>query len=521
MSTRALAAASLTLLFACGRPTPPRDLNLLILSVDTLRADHLGAYGNDEWGTSPSPVMDALAARGVRVVKHYVPRGQTRPSIASFVTGKYPITHGVRENEMPLLEQHTTLFEHLDEAGFQTGIFLSNFWFDGPIDAWAARGAQVQADGSAGNFMTEARNESRYQSTWDQRVEKSALEFLDQVDTSAPFALWAHFYDVHKPYNPPQSHRRRFGYDAAIEAPLTDPGRDSGNALEQRLAEFTFGQRDPTQAELRRVRGLYDETVAATDDRLGRILDRLETLGELENTIVVLTADHGEELYDHNRYFFHGSSIYDGVVTVPLILAGPGLPAGRVVADTTQNVDMAPTLLAMLGLPPDGAHEGHDLGPLLSGATEESPREFAFIEWQDLIYAISDGRAKLILNRDHYATRKPPWAFQGVSKELGFEIDCVEAYDLTQDAGERRNLLEDVKPSELTAQAAPWRDLYRALGTWRGQPDHQTPFGASLPDDPEARAAIEKSLQALGYLAAGGGAVNRPDSVHQESCEDS
>ncbi|GJM23526.1 MAG: sulfatase [Planctomycetota bacterium] len=497
---------------ACGRATPPRDVNLLLISIDTLRADHLGAYGNDEWGVSPSPTIDALAARGVLVNDCYAPRGQTHPSLASMLTGKYPITHGLRENGHSLQEEHTGLFEHLAAAGYDTGVFAANLRVNHRVESWSSRGARVSGNGYEGRAAIESRKESAFQSVWDSRVERQALDFFDAAEPDRPFAMWVHFYDVHKPYNPPETHRRRFGFDPDIEGAINDPGPNSGQALELQLKAFTLGHDDPTEAQLRRVRGLYDETLAATDDRVARLLERLEERGELENTIVVITADHGEELYDHNRYFFHGASIYDGVVKIPFILAGPGLPEGHVVDGLSQNVDMAPTLLSMLELPADAAHEGFDLSATLRGERDDSPRKSAYIEWQGLIYAVRHGDKKLIVNSEHTHPRKTPWVYNDVPVHLGFEIDCVEAYDLGADPLESMNLLEGAAPTSLHNAPAPWNNTYRVLTDWIAHPDHRQPFGDRGNLSATELEEMQNHLEQLGYLGSGG--------ANQEPCEE-
>jgi len=509
----------------CDGPTPPVDANLLIVTVDTLRADHLGVYGNNRWADSPSPNLDALAVQGVVFDWNYAPRGQTHPSLASLITGKYPITTGLRENGFPLSTEHRTLFEHLQQAGYQTGVFIANFEVDNPKNAaesWIARGADVKSDGFAGKRNQESgSSESRYQRTWDERVQFAALDFLDQVDTDRPFALWVHFYDVHKPYNPPPAYTARYGPTGPnVPDILRSPGDDSGPALDRHLSEITLGTRRVPADELTRIHGLYDATVAATDDRFASILQRLDSLGERDSTYVVFTSDHGDELFDHNRYFFHGASIYDGTVRVPLVIAGPGLPAGRRVGAVTRHIDVAPTILDLLGLSGSSADmEGGSLRELAEGTTEEPPDPFAVIEWQDYIYAVSDGRHKLIWNPQHVWPKKPPYYGKRVPKEVGFEIDCLEGYDLGTDPFEQLNLLADVPISSLNLSTGeglpdPFLPHFDALKRFLADPAHQAGFASDTLDD-----ASKARLRQLGYVGTGGGA-NRPDSTRAPACID-
>jgi arylsulfatase A-like enzyme len=522
VSSVALAAIAVV---GCGGPTPPVDANLLIVTVDTLRADHLGVYGNNRWQDSPSPSLDALAVQGVVFDWNYAPRGQTHPSLSSLITGKYPITTGLRENGFPLPEEHRTLFEHLQAAGYQTGVFIANFEVDNPlnpIESWIARGADVKSDGFDGKRQQESGSrESRYQRTWDERVQFAALDYLDQVDSDRPFALWVHFYDVHKPYNPPPAYTHRYGpTGASVPDVLRSPGDDSGPALGQHFSEITLGTRRVPGDELARIHGLYDATVAATDDRLASILDRLDTLGERDSTYVVFTSDHGDELFDHNRYFFHGASIYDGTVKVPLVMTGPGLPAGRRVSAVTRHIDVAPTILDLLGLGESAADmEGSSLRALAEGSTDEPPAPFAVIEWQDYMYAVSDGRHKLIWNPQHIWPKKPPYFGKRVPEKVGFEIACLEGYDLTADPYEQLNLLADLPLSEAMFNAGVglpelFKPHFAALERFLSDPRHQGGFASDTLDD-DALAALKQ----LGYVGTGGG-VDRPDSTRAPACYD-
>jgi len=515
-ATRRLPSLAGLLLLAngCGPSGPPRDVNLLIVSIDTLRADRLGCYGNDEWGESPSPRLDALAAESVLFESAYASRGQTHPSLASMLTGKYPITTGVRENGMPLSAEHKTLFEHLAAAGFQTGVFIANFEVDHPRENWIARGADVSGDGVEG-MRTQQMSlpESALQAGWDDNVEKSALAYLHGVDPSRPFALWVHYYDVHQPYNPPPAVAQRYGIVPGIPQAIVAPGPNSAGVLDAYLGGITLGEHEATEAELARIRGLYDANVRTADERFGRLLDALQELGELENTYVVFTADHGEELYDHNRYFYHGGSVYNGVITLPLVIHGPDLLAGVRVSDVVRNIDITPTLLDLLELPADASMEGVSLAGRLRGEVPVAPVTHAVTEWQDLVYAVSDGRFKLIYNPRHVYTRKIPWHGRDVPKPLGFRIDCLEGYDLTADPSEQHNLLAGVALSTLENGAGlppAFQPLYEHLTRFLADPRHQAKFRASLDE-----AARERQAQ-LSYVDA----VNpqRNDSVQQEPC---
>ncbi len=513
-SLRLLALTALLAGAGCGESAPRP--NILLISIDTLRADRLGVYGNDEWGRTTSPSIDALAARGTVFDAAWAPRGQTHPSLGAMLSGKYPITTGLRENGLQLLPQHRTVFEHLQRAGFRTGIFLANLDSGDPSDAWAYRGADVAADGFDGRRRFEVRQESLFQSVWDDRVEQAALEFLQGARRGQPFAAWVHFYDVHKPYNPPPARVGDYGLSAEVPEVLRAPGPHSGAALELHLAQTTLGDREVPESELRRIRGLYDAGVSAADERVGRLLGRLSEIGALENTIVVLTADHGEELFDHNRYFFHGNSIYVGTLRLPLIVAGPGLAAGVRTEALVQNIDIAPTLLDLAGVAPAPDMEGASLLPVLRGQTQDGPRPFAFIEWQDALYAVTDGRRFYVHNPQHAHPLKAPFRMPGAPRpDRGFQIDCFEAYDLPADRLQQLDLLAALDPATLGRPGGlpePWAPLRAALEAWLAHPDHEREM--SWPGF--SPAAVERMAE-LGYTEAG---RDRPDVMFMESCSD-
>ena len=513
-------AALLAALLAGCSPDTPRP-NLLIVSFDTLRADRLGAYGNHEWDATTSPSVDALAARGTLLEHCLAPRGQTHPSLGALLTGKYPITTGLRENALTLLPEHKTLIQLLGRAGWITGVFVANFDKDSTFDDWVFRGADAKADGFGGRREDEVGGpsaESRFQKAWDDRVERAALDFLDARAAGStagkPFAAWVHFYDIHKPYNPPAEYAA-YGLSPEVPEVLRAPGPDSGQALEDYLAEITLTERPVSAAELRRIVGLYDGGVSATDARLGRLLDKLEALGLAPSTLVVFTADHGDELFEHQRYFFHGNSVYQGTLHVPLVVAGPGVPAGARLPALVQNVDVAPTVLELLGVPVPGDIEGRSLAGLLRGTSTEPPRPYAFIEWQDVLYAVCDGTRSYVHNPNHAHLLKEPFTPpKGQRATRGFAIDCFEGYDLAADPHEQHNLLAGLDAAGLASgEALPpeFASMRKALLKWLAEPQHERQMSwPGLSDQ-----AMERMRQ-LGYVSGG---QDRPDVLFQEPCK--
>ena len=353
---------------------------------------------------------------------------------------------------------------------------------------------------------------------WDDRTEAATLAWLDEVDTSRPFAGWVHFYDPHKPYNPPAGYIGRWG-SPPDDLPkfLRTPGPNSGTNLERYLAGITLTERPVSAAELEAVLALYDSTLTSTDARLGRLLDKLDELGEHDSTYLIFTADHGEELFDHNRYFFHGASIYTGTVRIPLIVSGPDLPRGPQSSVQVQNLDIAPTVLDLLGLSVPGDMEGRPLTGLLKGTTNAPPRPHAFVEWQDRIYVVSDGRYAYVDNRSHTWPRKSPFASVRADAVIagappGFAVACFEAYDLEADPLQQHNLLEGIDGqavedgSALSPEVAALQD---ALMDWLRDPRHERMMNVDTP------AAQIEHLKQLGYL---GGGADRLDVHYADPC---
>jgi arylsulfatase A-like enzyme len=263
--------------------------NVVLVTVDTLRADHVGVYGAPPGST---PALDALASEGLRFENAISPVPLTRPAHASLLTGLLPPEHGVRDNLPAKLDPSIpTLATRLKAAGYRTAAFVGSFLL-GRGSGFEA-GFDVMGDGSA-----EGVNDSI-----GPRAERRAGEVADEAlaylaSASPPFFLWVHFYDPHAPYDPPE--------------PLAGKG--------------------------------YAGEVAYTDSQIGRLVAALRDRGLLDSTLVVATADHGEGLGDHGEDE-HGALVYEESLRVPLIFRGPGIAPGRVESEPVSLVDVAPFLL--------------------------------------------------------------------------------------------------------------------------------------------------------------------------------
>ena len=285
--------------------------NVLLVTIDTLRADRVGAYGLVDAAT---PTLDRLAANGVLFEQATAAAPLTLPSHASILTGQYPPTHGVRHNAIFRLgDEAETLAERFQAAGVDTAAVVGAavldpaFGLDQGFDHYDAELPQERS-AAAGFFERSAEG-----------VTDAALSWLRRTD--GRFFLWVHYYDVHGSYHPPEPFKTRFA------------------------------------------KRPYDGEVAYVDQELGRLLQGLAQSGRQSNTLVAVTADHGEGLGEHGEAY-HSYLIYDSVLHVPLLLSGPGVPAGRRVSSVVSTTGLAATLLHLAGLPALTKTDVGDLTPL-------------------------------------------------------------------------------------------------------------------------------------------------------------
>lgn len=377
----ALAASATT--SGCGASSPPdfasrrgtEQHNVLLITLDTIRADHIGAYGNTEAST---PVIDGLAAEGVRFEAAYGPVPLTLPSHTSLMTGTYPMFHGVRDNGGFVVPPEVeTLAERFSAHGYSSAAFVSAYVLDSRwgldqgfgvyFDEFDVAGERIVAMGSVQRPADE--------------VVDAAIDWLSTV-TDGPFFLWVHLYDPHAPYDPPEPYRSRFA------------GRP------------------------------YLGEIAFTDAQVGRLLDHLDAVGKRDRTFIVLTGDHGESLGEHGETQ-HGLFIYEGAIRVPLVFWVPfdGY-RGVVRSEPTSLVDIAPTLHEMVGLEPTDQHQGVSLVQRFDPTTDVQERA---------IYAES------LYGRLHYGWSELA-ALIGPRHKL-IESSEPELFDLAADPREQRNLV--------------------------------------------------------------------------------
>jgi len=427
-----LSAAATVLLaggwwWSVGRPRHP---NLLLITIDTLRADHVGVYGAK---TGATPAIDALATGGVRFDQVQTAAPLTGPSHATILTGQNPPAHGVRGNVVFTLgSKYPTLATRLSREGYVTGAFV------GAYPVAAAFGFSQ----GFGTFSEDFHETSPGEPGAERRANEVADSAIRWLESSAskpgmfnrgrPFFAWLHFYDPHAPYAPPAEYRSRYPNDP------------------------------------------YTGEIAFTDGQVGRVLDWLRSSGHEVDTDVVLLADHGEGLGDHHERM-HAVLVYQSTMHVPLIASGPGLPAGAVVPARVGTIDVAPTILGLLGLDADPSMPGRDLRPLARG--------------QSIATGAIYGESLFGRLNCHWATLR-----SSVKNDWKLILGSApELYDLAHDPGETRDLAS-AEPARVQSMSI---ELQQVLQKMAPQGDRAQPNAAT----PEQ----EKQLRSLGYTAGSGG----------------
>ncbi|MFC2173429.1 sulfatase [Acidobacteriota bacterium] len=348
---------------SCNDRIPDSPPNLLLITMDTVRADHLSCYG---YARKTSPIIDRLASQGVRFEDAYCEVPITAPSHATMLTGLHPSRHGVRTNGLYVLNPgRRTLAEILEEKGYQTAAFLGAI----PLDHRFGlnQGFQVYDDDFSSSELSGKAKQDWYGikvingERRASEVVKRALSWLRHRDEN-PFFLWVHLFDPHSPYAPPPPFTRKF-YPADPAASAIDslkPVKDLGHPWHEWLEPYR---------DLRYPIALYDGEIAYADNQVGKLLEGLEESGEDQRTVICLVADHGESLTEHNYYFFHGDLLYEPSLRIPWLMVYPSnLDAGLTVKGRVQLADLMPTVLDLLGVELPAGLDGTSLVPAIKGA---------------------------------------------------------------------------------------------------------------------------------------------------------
>ena len=441
----------------CGGSEPVLP-DVVIVTLDTLRADHVGGYG----GLAETPTLDRLAAQGTLFERVVAPLPETRPSHATLMTSQYPRHHGLVSNSHSLAEDAVSVVEVYRAAGYQTGGFVGCALFT------PESGLQQGFDHFA---------ESSTPQRPSHEVVPLAREWLAGLDPDRPFFMWLHLFDPHMPYEPPHPSPAGPG-EADVEAftwPLL-------------MAAAKRNEGNVPGPLLERARTLYRQEVEHMDGQLGLILADLEARPKWDSTIVLATADHGE-CFGNGIYFDHSYCLGEGALAVPLILRADGVEAGDRRGAVVELLDVAPTLLRLSGIEVPKAFAGWGLLARTDGPPSDAFFQHPFYQVEALA-----GRLK-VFETLRAVAGEPVRPVSGERLQAGIRrrqlklvVDGDETvlYDLEEDATESSDL-SSMQP-ELTAE------LMAALRSWLA--------GAPLKvADPETiNPELRKQLEALGYL---------------------
>jgi len=410
-------------LLSCGRSAPRP--NVLLITIDTLRADRLGCYG---YARPTTPHIDRLAGQGALFERMYTTLPRTTQSVATILTGRYPKSHGARGLFSKLSPANLTLAEILRDGGYDTAAFVSNLFlrpgqgFEQGFDRYDNPQARWDGD-SAGP------------------VSAGALDWLRGRGGGRPFFLWVHYLDPHWTYRPTPPFDRVF--DPGFAGPFTLYEDLEAGRLTK--GQVIFDNRLPPR-QVEHVAALYDGEIAQVDAALADLLE-YAARPELQPLLVVLTSDHGESLGEHGYHFAHGEYLYQPTLRVPLLLSFPGrISAGLKVDALAENVDIAPTVVALLGLSRMQAVDGRPLFIPAAGGGPGQQGVWVPAPGRSIVFAESDYQLIHPENRRYYIPGPSGrWssAFDGRFKLIHIPRpagEILELYDLASDPGETRNL---------------------------------------------------------------------------------
>lgn len=414
----------------------PKRFNVVLISIDSLRYDHVGCYG---YPKPTTPAIDALAARGARFATAHSTTSWTLPSHMALMTGMPNDVHGVVVDFASLDRKRTMLAEAFLRAGYDTagaygGLYLdAHFGFDRGFRSYVNCGVPVTPTNAP-----KAEHES-HRIVTAPRTTAFAEEYLGKRNPDKPFFLFLHHWDVHYDYIAPKEYVDRFtaGYRGDLD-----------------VANFYFNdaiRADMAPEDLAYVKGCYDAEIRFVDDHLSRLFAKLDALGLTDDTYVVVTADHGEEFFDHGNKG-HRLNLHEETLRIPLVIAGPGIRPS-VIENGVRLIDVMPTLLDLCGLPPEPDCIGESLAPLLRGEDVSALRDLPIIaeltylpkvqndegEWvtadaYDKHIATSTQRWKLIeVQSREYDLREAPLDFSGAETQPA----RFSLYDLGSDPTER------------------------------------------------------------------------------------
>ncbi len=414
--------------------------NIIIISVDTLRADHLGCYG---YGRNTSPNIDSLVARGIQFLRASTNVPLTGPAFCSMLTSRYPHQTGATRNGIPMVETDQGLHKILKSHGYTTAAVLSNW----PLKAHLS-GLKPGFDLYDDDFF-----KKRWIFMNDERdavgVTDNAISWLEG-NPRQPFFLWAHYSEPHAPY---LFHR-----------------------------DFDFAKPGPRTEEEMRIDN-YDSEIAYADREIGRLMDKIDSMGLPANSLIIFVADHGESLGEHD-YVGHGRKLYEPCMNIPFSVAGQGVPAGVRERALVDIMDLAPTALAYAGIEPGKDMLGINLIPYIQ---KQKPWPERTIYMETYSGALRMEELKEIVD-----TETPLWV--GLRRDdtkvlYSLKYSRWERYNVAEDPRERHSTADVTDPAFLTVsdELMAWYNRWEEEGLAMGRRDAMT--------DEDM-----KQLESLGYI---------------------
>jgi arylsulfatase len=464
-----LLALTTYLIFQVAGKRGERQPNVLLITLDSLRHDHLGCSGYERAHT---PNIDALAQDGV-VFREALAQGTyTRISVPSLITGKLPFFVGIRTFRGNLDSSHTTVAEVLSADGYAT-LATNRMWSQSFYQGFDETGG------------------SNEQTMW--RTAR-AIQGLEEY-RNRNFFIWLYYWDPHAPYTPPEEFMRLFEPDysrfSARERAARKKGdlRDATGHFDGSIAtllKMGSGEIKPTSLDKQHLIDLYNAEISFVDVGIGQVMAKLKELGLYDQTLIILNADHGEAFGEHGKYY-HGSTVYDEMARIPLIIKPPySRNTNKVVWGQVRNIDVVPTILNYCGLETPKECNGQSLRPFIEGeATPDLP----------CLTETTVGRK----------THLVAFRFGGHKLIYGLDHDRVWLFDLHKDPAERNSLLHDSAaiesgPDEASSagrkiEQQMRRDLLDLLNL-----QQLSELGLSEEQLREIDAKTKERLKALGYV---------------------
>jgi arylsulfatase A-like enzyme len=456
MRTRRLLFCCCALVASLANCSSAQQPNVLLISIDTLRADHLSSYGYDY---ETSPFLDELAAQGTRFKNAFVNCHPTPPSHTTILSSRYQETHTVllhprKRGDVTPGRDHLVqeipkaiklLQEMLQDSGYATvGV--------------VGRGFGTRVGGFERGF------DDYYSPTDNKEGRGRLLKMIrKRLSEGRPIYAFFHTFAVHAPYLPPKRYQKMFGEETNEFRPTVKNIRKA--ASKQNLKDIA------------KARAMYDGEIRKTDDDLRKFFSSLEEIGFLSNALVIVTSDHGEEFGEHGG-MMHGPKLYDELIHVPLILWGSGVPKGKVVERLVSSVDIVPTILDIVNVETDAHLEGENL---LAPARLSPEDEVVFSQVAQSQYSVRTHRWKLITARRDNLPPSSPLLEQPI-------VSPVELYDLRDDPAERDNVAQQ-HPDQV-------KTLESLLASWKVGLDRTIKPGSTRIQTEAQR----ERLRALGYL---------------------